>query len=57
MKPEWQRRALGDPNLSESQARVIMEGPQSLAESWMLGALRLKYWSNELRTITRNVEK
>ena len=57
MKPEWQRRALGDPNLSESQARVIMEGPQSLAESWMLGALRLKYWSNELRTNTRNVEK
>lgn len=57
MKPEWKRRALGDPNLSESQARVIMEGPQSLAESWMLGVLRLKYLSNELRTTTRYVEK
>ena len=43
MTKEWQRRALADPNLDPKKAEVIMRGPQSLAEAWMLGALKFKY--------------
>jgi len=53
----WQQRALADPDLSESQVRAIMNGPQSLADAWILGALRLKYLSDEPRTTSGPVEK
>ena len=40
---EWKQKALADPNLNETQVRVLMHGPQSLAEAWVLAALRLKF--------------
>ena len=57
MMDTWQQRALADPDLSESQVRAIMNGPQSLADAWILGALRLKYLSDEPRTTSGPVEK
>lgn len=41
--PEWKRRALADPEVTDKQARIIMDGPQSLSEAWFLGAMLLKY--------------
>ena len=38
--PEWKRRALADPEVTDKQARIIMDGPQSLSE---LGSLEQCY--------------
>ena len=37
--PEWKRRALADPEVTDKQARIIMDGPQSLSDC-------LVPWSN-----------
>ena len=34
---------LGDESLTGLQSRVLQRGPESLAESYVLGALHLKY--------------
>ena len=41
--PEWRKRALADPKLSEWQVQVLINGPQSLAQAWFLQAMRYKY--------------
>ena len=40
---DWKKRALADPSLKYKHARIIMEGPKSLAQAWMLQAMKLKY--------------
>ena len=41
--PEWKVKALQDPNVPHKHARIIMDGPKSLSEAWVLNAMRLKY--------------
>jgi hypothetical protein len=41
--PEWRKKALADPELSEWQVQTLINGPQSLSQAWFLGAMRLKY--------------
>ena len=41
--PEWKKLALADPKIGEKEADVIMHGPKSLAQAWMLQALKFKY--------------
>ncbi len=41
--PEWKRRALADPNLPDSHWTILRLGPTSLAEAFILGAMKLKY--------------
>ena len=42
--PEWRKRALADPELKEWQVeKLLMRGPQTLAQAWFLGAMRFKY--------------
>lgn len=41
--PEWRKKALADPELKEWQVQVLMNGPQTLAQAWFLGAMRIKY--------------
>ena len=41
--PAWKVKALQDPNVSERHARIVMDGPKSLSEAWVLSAMRLKY--------------
>jgi hypothetical protein len=41
--PGWRAKALSNPYLTETQVRVLMHGPESLAEAWILNALRFKY--------------
>jgi hypothetical protein len=41
--PEWRKRALNDPKLSEKQVQVLINGPKSLAQAWFLQAMRYKY--------------
>ena len=41
--PGWKVKALQDPNVSDKQAKIIMNGPESLGEAWFLGAMLLKY--------------
>ena len=43
MDYDWKQRALSDPNLTETQVRVLMHRPEGLAEAWILGALKFKY--------------
>jgi hypothetical protein len=40
---EWKQKALADPSLSEKQVEVLLHGPKSLAQAWMLQALKFKY--------------
>ena len=47
--------ALDDPNLKYKHARIIINGPKSLSQAWILQAMKLKY-SYESRITTRNVE-
>ena len=41
--PEWKKKALQDPNLPESHWQILRLGPTSLAEAFILGAIKLKY--------------
>jgi len=41
--PEWKKLALADPTIGEKESNVIMHGPKSLAQAWMLQALKNKY--------------
>ena len=41
--PDWRKKALADPELSEWQVEALMKGPQTLAQAWFLGAMRIKY--------------
>ena len=43
MRSDWKKIMLGDESLTELQSRVLQRGPESLAESYVLGALHLKY--------------
>lgn len=39
----WKARAIRDPELTDRQWTLLNLGPQSLAEAWMLQALKMKY--------------
>jgi len=41
--PEWKRRALADPDLPQKHWHLLNLGPTSLAEAFILGAIKLKY--------------
>ena len=41
--PGWKVKALQDPKVPYKHARIVMDGPKSLSEAWVLSALRLKY--------------
>ena len=41
--PEWKRIALADPNLPEKHWHLLKLGPSSLAEAFILGAIKMKY--------------
>jgi hypothetical protein len=41
--PEWKRKALSDPNLSERHWTILKLGPSSLAEAFILQAIKFKY--------------
>ena len=41
--PAWKVKALQDPNVPYKHARIVMDGPKSLSEAWVLSAMRLKY--------------
>jgi len=43
MMPEWKRKALADPDLPESHWQVLRLGPTSLAEAFILQAIKWKY--------------
>jgi len=50
MLPDWKMRALDDPNLSEKSWTLLKLGPTSLAEAWMLQALKMKYQIRGIRS-------
>jgi len=41
--PEWKRRALAYPDLPNNHWTILKLGPTSLAEAFILGAMKLKY--------------
>jgi hypothetical protein len=41
--PDWKKKALSDITLTDKQVGVLLYGPKSLAEAWMLQALKYKY--------------
>tara|TARA_B100002019_G_scaffold65338_1_gene56067 strand:+ start:428 stop:589 length:162 start_codon:yes stop_codon:yes gene_type:complete len=41
--PEWKLRALQDPDLPEYHWQVLKLGPSSLAEAFILQAIKWKY--------------
>ena len=41
--PGWKVRALRDPNLPESHWQLLKLGPSSLAEAFILQAIKWKY--------------
>ena len=51
----WKTRALDDLKLKYKHARIIINGPKSLSQAWILQAMKLKY-SYESRIATGNVE-
>lgn len=54
---DWKTRALRDPQLSQKDANLVMNGPECLAEAWKLAALKIKYsFDNEFRTTTDRME-
>ncbi len=41
---DWRKELLEqDKLLTESQKRILRDGPKQLAEAWVLGSLRRKY--------------
>lgn len=52
----WKTRALADPDLKYKYARLIMNGPRSLSQAWILQGLKLKY-CHEFGNTTGTVEK
>ena len=43
MQSDWKKIMLGDESLTELQSRVLQHGPASLADAYVLGALRQRY--------------
>ena len=41
--PEWKKLALSDPSLGEKEVEVLLHGPKSLSQAWMIQALKYKY--------------
>ena len=39
----WKARAIRDPDLTDKEWTLLNLGPQSLAEAWMLQALKMRY--------------
>ena len=45
----WRARAIRDPNLTDHQWTVLKLGPTSLAEAFMLQAMKWKYQIRGIR--------
>ena len=41
--PEWKKLALSDPTLGDKEVEILLHGPKSLSQAWMLMALKYKY--------------
>ena len=41
--PDWKKKALSDPSVTDKQAKIIMEGPTWLTGAWFRKARRYKY--------------
>lgn len=50
MLPDWKLRALADPDLNERSWALLKLGPRTLAEAWMLQALKIKYQIRGIRS-------
>ena len=42
--PEWKKLALSDPTLGDKEVEILLYGPKSLAQAWMIQALKFKYF-------------
>ena len=42
--PEWKKLALSDPTLGDKEVEILLHGPKSLSQAWMLQALKVKYF-------------
>jgi len=42
--PEWKKLALSDPSLGEKEVEILLHGPKSLSQAWMVQALKIKYF-------------
>ena len=44
----WRRKLLNsDADLTNQQINILLNGPNSLAESWILQALKFKYFTKK----------
>jgi len=50
MIENWKQRALADPNITDKEFCLMKLGPSTLAEAFMLQAIKLKY---QIRGMTR----
>jgi len=41
--PEWKKLALSDPTLGDKEVEILVHGPKSLSQAWMIQALKFKY--------------
>jgi hypothetical protein len=41
--PEWKKLALSDPTLGDKEVEILLYGPKSLSQAWMIQALKFKY--------------
>jgi hypothetical protein len=39
----WKTRALADPDLKYKHIKLLVNGPKSLSQAWILQAIKLKY--------------
>jgi len=47
--PDWKKRALADPDLPENHWHLLNLGPMSLAEAFILQAIKWKYQTRGIR--------
>ena len=47
--PDWKKRALQDPDLPDSHWQLLRLGPSSLAEAFILQAVKYKYQIRGIR--------
>ena len=43
MTDQWKTEYARSNDLNKTQLRILQEGPRSLSESWILGAMHYKY--------------
>ena len=43
----WRKLVNSDTDLTNQQINILLNGPNSLAESWILQALKFKYFTKK----------